>query len=224
MATKLARRAKSLLKPTTEVRRVTFAERLANPTRFSLGGEYYIAKSIKKVTSRTAFVTATRRKDAIAGVSHGKAAAERQAGARSYKTAASERQAKAQIKTRVSIKERLALDQYIREPTHPITYLNTDGVIAHDYFTGTHLVTMHNYRDAFDRAIAIGDESGLRKFKTKVIITYDGPGLRNYDNKNAVVFPESNLKKIQAVLAKMTPRERARFDADRNYRHAEKVA
>jgi hypothetical protein len=101
-APRLTRGTRPLLKPETKVRRVTFAERLANPARFSLRGEYYVAESVKKVTSRTPFVTVSRRKDAIAGVSHTKASAERAAGERGYKTAASEEQAAATRKTWVA--------------------------------------------------------------------------------------------------------------------------
>jgi hypothetical protein len=102
---RLTRGARPLLKAATKVRRVTLAERIANPARFSLKGEYYVAESVKKVTSRTPFVTVSRRKDAIAGVSHSKAAAERAAGERHYKTAASEEQAAATRKTWVAKRE-----------------------------------------------------------------------------------------------------------------------
>jgi hypothetical protein len=90
----LTRAQKAILKaPKAEVRRVTLAEKLANPGRFSLRGEYVVPTKIKKVTSRTAFTTLTRRKDYLEGVSHGKAAAERAQGLRPYRTFASEEQA-----------------------------------------------------------------------------------------------------------------------------------
>jgi hypothetical protein len=82
-----------LLRRSTEVRRVTLAEKLAHPGKFSLKGEYVVPKSVKRVTERTAFVTASRRKDALAGVTHSKAAKERLAGERGYGTAAAEEQA-----------------------------------------------------------------------------------------------------------------------------------
>jgi len=53
----------------------------------------FVSKTIKKVTSRTAFVTVSWKKDFAEGVSHSKAAAERAARERSYKTAGSEAQA-----------------------------------------------------------------------------------------------------------------------------------
>jgi hypothetical protein len=153
-----------------------------------------------------------------------KLAAERKAGLRSYKSAASEAQAKKQIEYRQKRKEQFAEPQYHRTPTHAIVYQNTDGETAHDYFWKKHLVTMHLYRDAYERALYTGDDTDLKKFKHKIIITYDGPGLRNYYNKGIRVYPETNLKKILAKRASMTAHERARFDADRNYRHLQIAA
>jgi hypothetical protein len=53
--------------PLGELRRVTFAERIAHPNRFSLGGSYLVPKSVKKITPRTAFITVSRRTDFLAG-------------------------------------------------------------------------------------------------------------------------------------------------------------
>jgi hypothetical protein len=78
-------------------------------------------------------------------------------------------------------------------------------------------MTMHLYRDAYEHALYTGDDTDLKKFKHKIIITYDGPGLRNYHNKGVRVYPETNLKKILAKRASMTAQERARFDADRKF-------
>jgi hypothetical protein len=150
--------------------------------------------------------------------------AERKAGVRSYKSAASEAQAKKQIEYRQKRKQQFAEPQYHRTPTHAIVYQNTDGEIAHDYFWKKPLVTMHLYRDAYEHALYTGDDTDLKKFKHKIIITYDGPGLRNYYNKGIRVYPETNLKKILAKRASMTAQERARFDADRNYRHLQIAA
>jgi hypothetical protein len=133
-------------------------------------------------------------------------------------------QAKKQIEYRQKRKEQFAEPQYHRTPTHAIVYQNTDGEIAHDYFWKIPLVTMHLYRDAYEHALYTGDDTDLKKFKHKIIITYDGPGLRNYYNKGVRVYPETNLKKILAKRASMTAQERARFDADRNYRHLQIAA
>jgi hypothetical protein len=86
-----------------QLRRVTKAERMAHPDRFSPKGAYLVPKSIKKVTARTAFVTETRWEDIRAGVSHTKASKERAAGKRPYLSAASEAQA-AQAKRTFLIK------------------------------------------------------------------------------------------------------------------------
>jgi len=151
-------------------------------------------------------------------------AAERKAGLRGYETAASEEQAAKQIKTKAAHREQLSQPHYGKAPTNAIVYQNTNGDIAHDYFWKKNLATMHQYRDAYDQAIHTGDGTKLRKFKDRIIITYDGPGLSNYHNKGARVYPETNLKKLQTKRAGMTDRERARFDADRNYRHLQAAA
>jgi len=83
---------------------------------------------------------------------------------------------------------------------------------------------MQDYRDAYNRALHIGDGLELKEFKYRVIITYDGPDLPHYRNKGVRVYPETNLDKIMAKRASMTARERTRFDADRSYRRLEQVA
>ncbi len=95
-----------LKSPIEALRRVTTIERLLNPALFSTKGAYYVPKTVEKITSRTAFVTVTLKRDFQTGVSHTKAAAERAAGVREYKTAASEAQA---AKTRVWAEVRRAL-------------------------------------------------------------------------------------------------------------------
>jgi hypothetical protein len=134
------------------------------------------------------------------GAHPSKLAAERKAGFRVYKSAASEQQAKTQIDTRRKRREQFELDQYHRVPSNPIPYQNTDGEIAYDYSAGKYLMIMHLYRDAYEHALYTGDASGLRKFKHKIIITYSGPSLPNYHNKGVRVYPETNLKKILAAV------------------------
>jgi hypothetical protein len=75
---------KLVTKPREELRPVTKAERAAHPDRFSPKGAYLVPKSIKKVTSRTAFITKTIRQDAERGISHTKAAKLRAEGRLGY--------------------------------------------------------------------------------------------------------------------------------------------
>ena len=56
-------------------------------------------------------------------------AAERKAGARTYKSAAAEAQAKGQITKRAKNREQLGKPPYNRAPTHDIVYINTDDVV-----------------------------------------------------------------------------------------------
>jgi len=91
-------------------RRVTKLEKLLNPKRFSLGGEYFVSASVKKITSHTAFLTVSRVTDFLLGVSHGKATAERKAGERAYRgslPAATEAQAKAQSRKKATPESRM---------------------------------------------------------------------------------------------------------------------
>jgi hypothetical protein len=111
----LTRTQKHLLQaPRSGVRTVTKAERLANPDRFSARGDYFVSASIEHVGPRTAFVTKSRWKDVREGVSHATAAKQRAAGARPYKTAASETQA---AKTRAKAVEKRDIAVHAREVT-----------------------------------------------------------------------------------------------------------
>lgn len=71
-------------------RRVTTTEKLASGGRFSLGGSYYVSAAVEKITASTPFLTVSRVRDYLAGVSHGKATAQRKAGERAYTSAAAE--------------------------------------------------------------------------------------------------------------------------------------
>jgi hypothetical protein len=64
----------------------------------------------------------------------------------------------------------------------------------------------------------------LREYRRKVIITYDGPGLRGYDNKGVRIYAETSLRKILKLEDAMTSQEKARFYADINYRHMQEAA
>ncbi|MFZ0494421.1 MAG: hypothetical protein WBE80_10240 [Methylocella sp.] len=79
-------RAKTrLLKTSREnLRSITKAEKVAHPERFSAKGQYFVAKTIKTVTSRTAFITKSLRRDIETGISHTKAAALRAEGRLGY--------------------------------------------------------------------------------------------------------------------------------------------
>ena len=151
-------------------------------------------------------------------------AAERKAGARTYKSAAAEAQAKGQITKRAKKKEQLAKPPYNRAPTHAIVYINTAGVVAYDYFWKENLRRMHEYRDAVASAKYLGDGRGLYKFKHMIIMTYDGPELRGYDNKGVRIYPETSLRKILKVEAAMAGMQRAQYEADINYRHVKAAA
>lgn len=150
--------------------------------------------------------------------------AQRKAGTPAYKGAAAEKQAKGQIKQRTSNREQLALPQYGRTPTHAIVYINTAGVVMYDYFWNENLRRMHAYRDAVAHARSTGDGRGLYKFKRMVIKTYDGPGLRGYDNKNTRIHPETSLRKILKAEGQMSALQKAAYFADVNYRHIAEAA
>jgi hypothetical protein len=151
-------------------------------------------------------------------------AAERKAGARTYKSAAAEAQAKHQITKRAKNREQLGKPPYNRAPTHDIVYINTDDVVAHDYFWKEYLRRIHEYRDAVAHAKFEGDGRGLQKFKNMIFMTYDGPGLPGYDNKGVRVYPQTSLRKILKVEAAMTGQQKAQYEADVNYRYLRSAA
>jgi len=88
-------------------RRVTKLEKLLNPKLFSLGGAYVVSADVEKITSRTPFLTVSRVTDFLLGVSHGKATVQRKTGERTYKGAATEAQAKAQIRKKATPESRM---------------------------------------------------------------------------------------------------------------------
>ena len=115
MVKKLTRAQRKILgRNRGELRSITKAERLAHPDKFSPGGAYLVPKSIGKITSRTAFVTASRHKDFHKGVSHSKAAKLRAQGLLGYKHAAGEEQAAKQRTTRALRKQAKALEEVSR--------------------------------------------------------------------------------------------------------------
>jgi hypothetical protein len=95
-------------------RRVTAAEKLASGGRFSLGGEYFVSATVKKITPNTAFLTVSRVKDFLAGVSHATATALRKAGLLPYKGAAAEEQAAKQAATKATPASKMARSRKAR--------------------------------------------------------------------------------------------------------------
>jgi hypothetical protein len=210
-----------LARPKNELRRLNLGEKVKRG--LSLKGAYYVPKGTK-VTKQTAYVTVSSWRDAQLGIPHGKAAKLREAGRLGYGARGEERAIPQSVLTRISHRIQRAQDQYDRAPANPNPYINTSGDVAYDYFWKDNLMIMHNYRDAVIHAKATGDGSVLRPFRRKVIMTYDGPGLRNYDNKNTRIYPETSLRKILRAEDAMSPQQKARFYADINYRHLAEAA
>lgn len=158
------------------------------------------------------------------GMTHGKVASLRAKGQYGYGVEGTERGIPKSVVSRRSHQEQLSTPVYSEEPLHAIAYINTAGAVALDYFWKKNLRIMHSYRDDVAHARYTGDGTGLTKYQSMVITTYDGTGWRNYDHKNVRVYPETSLKKILNVLASMTDLQRARFEADVNYRHLKAAA
>lgn len=158
------------------------------------------------------------------GMTHGAAAALRKEGRLGYGPKGEERGIPKSTLTRRRHQEQLSKEAYGRVPTHDVTYINTQGQVAHDYFWKTNLRIMHNYRVDVEHAKYTGDGSALAKYRALEIITFDGEGLSSYDNKNTRIYPETKLRKILKVEAAMSDRQRARYHADINYRHLKAAA
>jgi hypothetical protein len=115
----LTRSQRALLRaPPGGVRRVTEAEKLAHPSKFSPGGSYLI-RAGAKVTARTPFITRSRKIDWLTGVSHGKAAKLRATGELRYGTAAAEVQAGKTKETRRLQREVKRITRAELPPTLP---------------------------------------------------------------------------------------------------------
>ena len=204
--------------PREELRRLSIGEKLKRGIK--LGGAYYVSKDVEpgKVTKRTPIITVSSWKDARLGITHGKAAKLRKAKQLGYGPQGLSENAPKSVRTR----RRLAEPQYDKPWQH--IYINTDGAVSYDFFWKHGLRHMQDYQDALDDALVTHDGIGLLRFKHIKIMTYDGPGLPGYYNKNTRIYPETNIDKLLAKRASMTDREKARFDADRRYRDRVKLA
>jgi hypothetical protein len=210
-----------LAQPKNELRRLNRGEKVKRG--LSLKGAYYVPKGTK-VTKSAVYVTVSSWRDFQVGVPHGKAAKLRKEGRLGYGAKGEERGIPWSVLTRRSHQEQRAKDQYDRVPKDALVYINTQGQVAHDYFWKDDLRMMHNYRDDVIHAKFTGDGRGLGKYRRMTIMTYDGPGLRNYDNKGVRIYPETSLRKILKAEAAMTDIQRAQYEADLNYRHLRNAA
>lgn len=158
------------------------------------------------------------------GMTHGEAAALRKEGRLGYGPKGEERGIPKSTLTRRRHQAQVSKEAYSRVPTHAVTYINTQGLVTHDYFWKTDLRIMHNYRSDVEHAKHTGDGTVLAKYRALVIRTFDGEGLRNYDNRNTRIYPETSLRRILKVEAAMSDRQRAQYYADINYRHLKVAA
>jgi hypothetical protein len=203
-------------KPISELRRVTIAERIAHPSMFSERGAYYVPKTTTKITKRTSFVTVTKRRDFLEGIGHTLAAAQRKAGIRGYKTAASRAKAREQIRTRRRFKRDWS-DPNDVSGTHP--FLNKAGDEQTATFKGRDLVIMQEYRtDWYGRL----DNYGI-KTRHGAIDTGDGFALRKYDRIKIFdvdgkrVRPDTDVRKLQRWWNGKSARQRNNFERELFY-------
>jgi hypothetical protein len=195
----------ALLKmPREQLRRLSSAEKEVKG--LSAGAAHLVPKSIKTVVARTTTVPVAAYNDAVAGVPHTRAAAERKAGLRGYGTAAAEEQAGKTRETRRKFREQISEPQYDGVQYWKAHYFNSEGLQRSKNFSGKSLALMHQYRDAVDHAMFTGDGSGLQKFR-RVILTHEGEP----------IFVSTNLRQIQKALK--NDFVRTRLHADINYRH-----
>jgi hypothetical protein len=149
------------------------------------------------------------------GAHPSKLAAERKAGTRGYVSAATEAQAKAQIETRARF-SRVGKWLHPNEVTGRHPFLNMSGVEQAAIFKGRPLAIMQTYRDdvhgRYDidgnltapGALQTGDGSQLAKYRRMKI--YDVNGNR--------VYPETDVKKLQACWNRKSVRARNQFEKE----------
>jgi hypothetical protein len=147
-----------------------------------------------------------------------KLSAERKAGTRPYVSAATEAQARKQIETRARFSR---VGKWTRpnelRGRHP--FLNTSGAEQSAIFKGRDLAVMQTYRDdVYGRydiegnltvpgALQTGDGSQLTKYRRLKIHDVDG-------NR---VYPETDVKKLQAWWNRKSVRARNRFESELFY-------
>ena len=149
----------------------------------SRGAEHYVSASIKKVTPRTVTVPVARYRDKLLGVSHSKAAAERKAGLRGYKTAASEEQAtkqkatKARRSQRIARRNRAAEKEGFRQgkkQSRAVREFLERNMEQHDRYleTGRGRLDSDDYRKTVHLAYEYGiDEDRIERLKMSYSIT-----------------------------------------------------
>jgi hypothetical protein len=145
----------------------------------SRGAEHYVSASIKKVTPRTVTVPVARYRDKLLGVSHSKAAAERKAGLRGYKTAASEEQARKQqkrsqrLERRKLAAEKEGFNRGGRQRRAVLEFLN-EKMAQHDRYldTGRGRLDADEYRKTVRLAFEyFGDDDRTQRLAMSYTIT-----------------------------------------------------
>jgi hypothetical protein len=122
---------------------------------------------------------------------------------RGYKSAASETQVSAAIKTRMRFKRPAEFAE--TAATH--TFINADGREQTEIFKGRDLAIMQEYRKDWLNALRENDASLLARYRHRII-------------KNAAgvpVFPATSLKTIRKTLDGMTEALRSAFMAEVQY-------
>ena len=168
------------------------------PVKGSKGARFFLpgAPKTAPTISRTEFIKRAY------GASPGVLAAERKAGLRSYKSAASEEQAAKQIVTRKKFARR-----GFGGVEHEHAFVNRAGHWQSEIFRGRNLAIMQEYRTDWQTALRTNDASLLSRYK-KMFIREKG---------GRQVFPATDLDAIRAFLDRLATRMRTRFEREVNY-------
>jgi hypothetical protein len=205
-----ARGRNNILKmPREQLRRLTSVEK--EVVGLSAGAAHLVPKSIKTVVARTTTVPVSAYNDAVAGVPHTRAAAERKAGVRGYGTAAAEEQAKKTVLTRKFTRRFKRPEGWLEDVgSHEHAFRAVDAIgkhRAHAWFEGDDLIVMQNYRTDKKTAMETGDDNFLKRYDAIEI----------FDVNDKRVFPETDLGKLKAFEESLTESQRNLFDAEVNY-------
>jgi hypothetical protein len=176
-----------------------------HPVEGSKGSRYFLpgAPKTTPTISRTVLITKKY------GLSPKKLAAAHKSGERSYKTAASEEQAKKTILTRKFTRRFKRPKGFTKASyEHAFRAVGAIGKLrSHVWFEGAHLIAMQNYREDWQKAVATGDDTFLKRYRAIEI----------FDVNDRQVFPETDIDKLKAFQASLDASDRTLFDAEVNY-------
>jgi hypothetical protein len=171
---------------------------------YSPKSERYVETSHKRlVAGKTQTISKRQLIVKREGVGPERLAAERKANPLAYKSAATREQANAQRAWRARTKRKKSF----AKEAFAHAFIDRDGRERRELFSGRSLAIMQEYRRDWNRTLRMNDDAILKRYDRLNIVAVSGER----------VHPATKLETIRNAEARMTPRQRNRFEADVHY-------